>query len=39
MLGVQAWAAFPLWLTALLVVAIAAFTRRAYTSVTPYGWV
>jgi len=39
MLGVQVWAAFPLWLTALLVVAIALFTWRAFTSVTPYGWV
>lgn len=38
MLGVQVWAPFPLWLTALLIVAIAAFTWRAYTSVTPYGW-
>jgi hypothetical protein len=39
MLGVQAWAPFPLWLTVLLVIAIAAFTWRAYTSTTPYGWV
>ena len=39
MLGVQAWAAFPLWLTVVLVVAIAAFTWRAYTSVTAWGWV
>lgn len=39
MLGVQVWAAFPLWLTAVLVVAIAIFTWRAYKSVTPYGWV
>lgn len=38
MLGVQVWAAFPLWLTALLVIAIALFTWRAYRSVTPYGW-
>ncbi|MBI4320893.1 MAG: hypothetical protein HY675_20565 [Chloroflexi bacterium] len=38
MLGVQVWAAFPLWLTALLVVAIAIFTWRSYKSVTPYGW-
>jgi hypothetical protein len=29
----------PLWLTALLVVAIALFTWRTYTTVTPYGWV
>lgn len=39
MLGVQAYASFPLWLTAVLVILIAAFTWRAYTSVTPYGWV
>jgi hypothetical protein len=39
MLGVQVWAPFPLWLTVLLVIAIAIFTWRAYRSVTPYGWV
>ncbi|MDR7426073.1 MAG: hypothetical protein QN152_12430 [Armatimonadota bacterium] len=39
MLGVQVWTPFPLWLTVLLVVAIGAFTWRAYSSVTPYGWV
>ncbi|MFQ5924632.1 MAG: hypothetical protein ACE5IE_01370 [Dehalococcoidia bacterium] len=39
MFGVQVWAPFPLWLTILLVIAIAAFTWRAYKSVTPYGWV
>ena len=38
MLGVQVWASFPLWVTALFVVAIAAFTRRAYKTITPYGW-
>ena len=38
MLGVQAWAAFPLWLTGFFVLAIAVFTWRAYRSVTPYGW-
>ena len=38
MLGVQAWVAFPLWLTVVLIAAIAVFTRRAYTSVTPWGW-
>lgn len=38
MLGVQVWVAFPLWLTAILVLAIAVFTWRAYSSVTPYGW-
>lgn len=39
MLGVQVWAPFPLWLSGLLVLAIAAFTWKAYMSVTPYGWV
>ena len=39
MLGVQVWTPFPLWLTMLLIVAIALFTWRAYSSVTPYGWV
>jgi hypothetical protein len=39
MLGMQVWAAFPSWLTGVLLVAIALFTWRAYTSVTPYGWV
>ena len=39
MLGAQVWAPFPLWLTALLVIAIAVFTWRAYQSVTAYGWV
>jgi hypothetical protein len=39
MLGVQAWSPFPLWLTALFVLAIAGFTLRAYRSLTPYGWV
>ncbi|MEE8389568.1 MAG: hypothetical protein V3S14_02065 [Anaerolineae bacterium] len=39
MLGMQVWVPFPLWLTVVLVVAIAAFTWRAYTSTTPYGWV
>ena len=38
MLGVQAWVAFPLWLTVVLIAAIAVFTWRAYTSVTPWGW-
>jgi hypothetical protein len=38
MLGVQAWAAFPVWLTVVLLAAIAVFTWRAYTSVTPWGW-
>ena len=39
MLGVQVWEPFPLWLTALLIAVITAFTWRAYKSVTPYGWV
>lgn len=38
MLGVQAWAPLPLWLTAVLVVALALFTWRAYASVMPLGW-
>jgi hypothetical protein len=38
MLGVQAWAAFPLRLTVVLIAAIAVFAWRAYTSVTPWGW-
>lgn len=39
MLGVQAWVAFPLWLTVVLIAALAVFTWRAFTSVTPWGWV
>lgn len=39
MLGMQVWAPFPLWLTVLLVLAIAVFTWRVYQSETPYGWV
>ena len=39
MLGVQVWIPFPVWLTSLLVVAIAAFTWRAYKTATPFGWV
>lgn len=38
MLGVQVWVSFPLWLSALLVLAIAAFTWRASNSQTSYGW-
>ncbi len=38
MLGVQVWTDIPVWLTVLLIVAIAIFTLRAYKSVTPYGW-
>jgi hypothetical protein len=39
MLGVQVWAPFSIWLTLLLTAAIGLFTWRAYSSVTPYGWV
>jgi hypothetical protein len=39
MLGLQVWSPFPVWLTALLVIAIAAFTWRTYQSETRYGWV
>ncbi len=38
MLGLQVWAPFPIWLIAILILAIAAFVWRAYSSVTPYGW-
>jgi len=38
MLGLQVWAPFPLWLTAVLLVAFAVFTWRVYSSLTPYGW-
>ncbi len=37
-LGVQVWAPFPVWITALLIAAAGLFTWRAYSSVTPYGW-
>jgi hypothetical protein len=39
MLGMQVWMPFPLWLTAVLTVAIGLFTWRAYSSEIPYGWV
>jgi len=39
MLGVLVWLPFQFWLTALLVIAIALFVWRAYSSVIPYGWV
>jgi len=39
MLGMQVWIPFPMWLTALLVIAIGLFTWRAYSSETPYGWI
>ena len=38
MLGMQVWVSFPLWLTVLMVAAIAVFTWPAYTSVMQYGW-
>ena len=37
--GVQAWAAFPLWLSGALVVSIVLFIYRAYRTVTTYGWI
>lgn len=39
MFGIQVWAAFPLWLTGVLILAIVAFTWRTYQSQIPYGWV
>lgn len=39
MFGVQAWVAFPIWLTGILVLMIGFFTWRVYSSETPYGWV
>ncbi len=39
MLGVQVWRPFPLWLTMLLIMGIAAFVWRAYRIDPPYGWV
>jgi hypothetical protein len=39
MLGVQAWVAFPVWLTVVLIAAIVAFTWRAYKSEISWGWV
>ena len=38
MLGLQVWAPFPLWLTAVVLMALAVFTWRVYSSFTPYGW-
>lgn len=38
MLGVQAWTPFPAWLTLVFLIAIAVFSWRAYSSLTPYGW-
>ncbi|MCJ7625461.1 MAG: hypothetical protein MUO76_18330 [Anaerolineaceae bacterium] len=39
MFGMQVWVAFPVWLSAILVVAIGLFTWRTNQSETPYGWV
>ena len=39
MLGVQVWTPFPGYLTFILLLAIAAFVWRAYSTVIPYGWV
>jgi hypothetical protein len=39
MLGVQVYSAFPLWLTAGLLVLIALFTWRTYKTQMPYGWI
>lgn len=39
MLGVQVSSPFPLWLTLVFVVAIVLFTKRAYDTLTSYGWV
>ncbi len=39
MIGVQVWAPFPLLVTVLLAAAIGLFTWRAYSSMTPYGWI
>ncbi|MCH7586693.1 MAG: hypothetical protein IIC78_01455 [Chloroflexi bacterium] len=39
MFGVQAWVAFPIWLTGILDLMIGFFTWRVYSSETPYGWV
>ena len=38
MLGAEVWVKFPLWLTAVFVVAIVAFCWRVYKSGAPYGW-
>lgn len=37
--GVEVQSPLPLWLNVVLIVAIAAFTWRAYRSTTPYGWI
>ena len=39
MFGVQVWAAFPVWLTLIMLLAIVAFVWRANATVIPYGWV
>ncbi len=38
-LGVQVWAALPVVVTLALVAAVAVFAWRAFTSLTPFGWV
>jgi hypothetical protein len=39
MLGVQLFAAFPIWLVWIFIVAIALFTWRTYATEVRYGWV
>ena len=39
MLGTQVYTIFPAWLTAVMVLCIAAFTWRTYKSTTPLGWI
>lgn len=39
MLGVQVWQPFPVWLTVVLVLAIALFTWRSYRRAPAFGWV
>ncbi len=38
MLGVQAWTAFPIWLSGVFVLAIVLFIWRTFYSGAPYGW-
>ncbi len=38
-LGIQVWAALPVVVTLALVAAVAIFAWRAFTSLTPFGWV
>lgn len=39
MLGMQVYTPFPLWLTLVLLIAIALFTWRTYKTQMPYGWI